>query len=58
MIFLMALQDINTGTSEFSEDEIDETRANVTDCRWARVAVGDYDPWVGGDSQNVDMALT
>ncbi|MGL4439788.1 MAG: UPF0149 family protein [Bosea sp. (in: a-proteobacteria)] len=24
MIFLMALQDINTGTSEFSEDEIDE----------------------------------
>ena len=34
------------------------TRANVTDCRLARVIVDDYGCRAGGDSQNVDMALT
>jgi hypothetical protein len=34
------------------------TPANVTGYHWARVIVDDYDCPAGGDSQNVDMALT
>ena len=43
---------------EQDHGQFGSTPTNVTGYRWARVIVDDYDCRAGGDSQNVDMALT